>query len=91
MTNNKTKPDISEFTYIKAVPVGSVNPNSLLTDEGREKQVELLNKCLTDYPKGVIIGKDIAIGRYAMGEHELTLQRTIYHVGFVRKPSWIKD
>lgn len=91
MTNNKTKPDVSEFKFIKAVPVGSINPNVLLSDEGREKQVELLNKCLNDYPKGVIIGKDIAIGRYMLGEHELTLQRTVYHVGFLRKPAWVSD
>jgi len=88
VSNNKTKSDISEFKYIKAVSVGSINPNVLLTDEGREQQMEILNRCLNDYPKGVIIGKDIAIGRYMLGEHELTLQRTVYHVGFLRKPAW---
>ena len=91
MNNNKTKPDISEFKFIKAVSVGSINPNVLSSDEGRDAQIGLLNKCLNDYPKGVIIGKDIAIGRYMLGEHELTLQRTIYHVGFVRKPAWVDE
>ena len=91
VSNNKTKSDISEFKYIKAVSVGSINPNVLLADEGRDSQMELLNKCLNDYPKGVIIGKDIAIGRYMLGEHELTLQRTVYHVGFLRKPAWVDE
>jgi len=91
MNNDKSKPDVSDFRFIKAVSVGSINPNVLLSDEGREQQVELLNKCLNDYPKGVIIGKDIAIGRYMLGEHELTLQRTIYHVGFLRKPAWLEE
>ena len=88
---NQTKPDVSEFKYVKAVTVGSINPNVLLSDEGREQQMDLLNKYLNDYPKGVIIGKDIAIGRYMLGEHELTLQRTVYHVGFVRKPMWAEE
>ena len=91
MADNRTKPDVSEFKFIKAVTVGSINPNVLITDEGREQQMDLLNKCLNEFPKGVIIGKDIAIGRYMLGEHELTLQRTVYHVGFVRKPAWLEE
>ena len=89
-TDNK-KPNLSDFSFIKDVAVGSINPNVLMTDEGRETQIAMLNRCLNDYPKGVIIGKDIAIGRYVMGEHELTLQRTVYHVGFTRKPTWIVE
>ena len=91
MADNRTKPDVSEFKFIKAVTVGSINPNVLITDEGREQQMDLLNKCLNEFPKGVIIGKDIAIGRYMLGEHELTLQRTVYHVGFLRKPAWLEE
>lgn len=86
---DKKKNDVSEVRYIKAVPIGSVNPNALLTDEAREAQTELLNRCLNDYPKGIIIGKDITIGRYMLGEHELTMQKTTYHVGFIRKPIWM--
>jgi len=88
---NAKKPDFSDFRYIKDVPVGSINPNTLLSDEGRASQMALLNRCLNDFPKGVIIGKDIAIGRYMIGEHELTMQRTVYHVGFPRKPAWLEE
>ena len=49
-----------------------------------------MNRCLNDYPKGIIIGKDIAIGRYMIGEHELTMEKVTYHIGFERKPSWIE-
>ena len=70
------------------VTVGSVNPNNPLSDASRTAQVELLNKCLNDYPKGMIIGKDITIGRYMLGEHELTMERVTYHIGFTRKPAW---
>lgn len=85
------KLELSDFRFIKAVAVGSINPNALLTDDGRDEQMAFLNRCLNDYPKGVIIGKDIAVGRFMMGEHELTLQKTTYHVGFPRKPEWIED
>lgn len=79
---------LSDIGYIKLVPIGSVNPNQLLSEEGKEAQVALLNRCLTDYPKGIIIGKDITIGRYLLGEHEFTMEKVTYHVGFPRRPAW---
>ena len=86
--NREEKTAMSDIKYIKLVTVGSVNPNNPLSDESRAAQVELLNKCLNDYPKGVIIGKDITIGRYMIGEHELNMEKITYHVGFERKPAW---
>lgn len=86
--NESNKKSLADFQYVKLVPIGSVNPNAPLSDESREAQVELLNRCLNDYPKGTIIGKDITIGRYMIGEHELTMEKVTYHVGFARKPAW---
>lgn len=82
------KTALTEIHYIKMVPVGSVNPNNPLSDQSRASQIAVLNRCLNDYPKGTIIGKDITIGRYLLGEHELTMEKVTYHVGFTRKPSW---
>lgn len=79
---------LTDVKYIKLVPIGSVNPNNPLSDQSREAQAALLNRCLCDYPKGIIIGKDTSIGRYLIGEHELTMERVTYHVGFPRKPAW---
>ena len=79
---------LSDVGYIKLVPIGGVNPNQLLSEEGKEAQAALLNRCLTDYPKGIIIGKDVTVGRYLLGEHELTMEKITYHVGFPRKPAW---
>ncbi len=56
----------------------------------RRRQTNRLNRCLNDYPKGIIIGKDVTIGRYAIGEHELTMEQPTYHVGFPRKPVWME-
>ena len=53
--------------------------------------MELLNRCLNDYPKGIIIGKDTTIGRYVIGEHELSMEKVTYHIGFSRKPGWLEE
>lgn len=86
--NGNEKTAMTDIRYIKLVTVGSINPNNPLSEQSKEEQAELLNRCLNDYPKGIIIGKDIAIGRYMVGEHELTMEKITYHVGFTRKPPW---
>ena len=88
MDRDRQKAALTDIHYIKLIPVGSVNPNNPLSDQSRNDQAELLNRCLNDYPKGVILGKDITIGRYMIGEHELTIEKITYHVGFTRKPPW---
>ena len=87
---DKKKVELSEIHYVKLVTIGSVNPNSPLSQQSRQAQVDLLNRCLNDYPTGVIIGKDVTIGRYMIGEHELSMEKVTYHVGFQRKPSWVE-
>ncbi len=89
--NREEKTALTDIHYIKLVPVGSVNPNNPLSDQSRAEQTALLNRCLNDYPKGIIIGKDVAIGRYQIGEHELTMEKITYHVGFERKPAWEEE
>lgn len=80
-----------EVGFIKVVIVGSVNPNKLLSPEELEKQVNFLNKCLNEYPKGKIIGKNTSIGKYKIGDHELIMEQTAYHIGFKRKPEWLNE
>lgn len=91
MVRQDEKLTLTDIKYIKLVPVGSVNPNNPLSEESREIQAKLLNRCLNDYPKGVIIGKDTTIGRYLIGEHELTMEKVTYHVGFPKKPAWEEE
>jgi len=86
MGSNKTA--LTDIRYVKLVSVGSINPNNPLSDQSREEQVRLLNRCLNEYPKGVIIGKDVAIATYQIGEHELMMEKITYHIGFERKPAW---
>lgn len=82
------KDTLNDIRYVKLVTVGSVNPNRPLSEEAREQQAALLNRCLNDYPKGMIIGTDRTIGRYIIGEHELVMEKITYHVGFTKKPIW---
>jgi hypothetical protein len=89
--NNQKKPELSDIKFFKDVVIGSVNPNVILSDDARQSQIAFLNRCLNDYPKGIVVGKDIVIGRYNIGEHELVMQKTIYHVGFLRKPAWLEE
>ncbi len=89
--DKREKTALTEIHYVKLVPVGSVNPNNPLSEKSREEQAELLNRCLNDYPKGIIIGKDVTIGRYMIGEHELVMEKVTYHIGFERKPLWEQE
>lgn len=82
------KTSLADIHYVKMVPIGSVNPNNPLSDQSKEEQAALLNRCLNDYPKGMIIGKDVTVGRYLIGEHELIMEKITYHVGFERRPQW---
>ncbi len=87
--NKKKLMSMEEIRHVELISVGSVNPNNPLSEESILAQTEKLNRCLNEYPKGVIIGKDITIGRYMIGAHELTMEKTTYHVGFPRKPLWL--
>lgn len=88
MAKREEKAALTDMRYIKLVSIGSVNPNNPLSEQAKEEQMALLNRCLNDYPRGTIIGKDITVGRYMVGEHELTMEKITYHVGFLRKPLW---
>lgn len=81
--------DLSEITFVKRINIGSINPNNPVNEEQTERQMNLLNRCLNESPKGRIIGKDISVGIFQIGEHQLSLQRVTYHIGFKRQPAWL--
>lgn len=91
MAEKSEKLNLYDVGYVKIVPVGSINPNNPISEESKAQQVELLNRCLNDFPKGKIIGIDRSIGRYQVGEHELTMEKMTYHIGFKRRPIWDTD
>jgi hypothetical protein len=91
MEDRKEKQPLNDTRYIKIVTIGGIDPNNPFSEEKQRGQVESLNKLLSGYPKGTIIGKDTAIGRYMLGEHELCMQKTSYHIAFTRKPEGIDE
>ena len=82
--------DLQDIIYVKRINIGAINPNNPVSEEQQEAQMSLLNRCLSEFPKGRIIGKDVAVGVFQLGEHQITLQRITYHVGFKRKPDWLQ-
>ena len=91
MTDKNEKLNLYDVGYVKLVTVGSINPNNPVSEGSRKMQLDILNRCLNDFPKGKIIGIDRSIGRYQVGEHELTMEKLTYHIGFKRRPLWDTD
>ncbi len=91
MTDKKETLNLYDVGYVKLVTVGSINPNNPVSEESKKQQLDILNQCLNDFPKGKIIGIDRSIGRYQVGEHELTMEKLTYHIGFKRRPLWDTD
>lgn len=83
--------NLSDLTFVKRIIVGSNNPADLKTEEHVEQAMAQLNRCLTSHPKGKIIGIEKSFALLQIGEHQVVLQWSTYHVGFPRKPSWLED
>ena len=83
--------DLTDVKFVKRVVVGSDNPNQMQTEAQVEEARALLNRCLTDSPKGSIIGVEKSFTILQVGEHQVVLQWLSYHVGFPRKPAWLGE
>jgi len=83
---------LSEISYVKRVTVGSIS--RVLDESALEEQVKLLNRCLNEFPRGRIINIEITrleVPGDPNKDLKIVIQRTTYHVGFKRKPSWIDE
>ena len=83
--------DLSEVGFVKRIVVGRRDPQSLLGEDAIEAAMVLLNRCLTEYPRGRILGTEKTFSILGVGEHQVVLQSVIYHVGFARRPAWLAD
>ena len=83
--------DLTDVKFVKRVVVGSDNPNQMQTEAQVEDARALLNRCLSDSPKGSIIGVEKSFTILQVGEHQVVLQWLSYHVGFPRKPAWMGE
>jgi hypothetical protein len=83
--------DLTEVRYVKRIVVGSDNPAQIRTREEVAEAEALLNRCLTDTPRGSIIAVEKSFTILQVGEHQVVLQWLCYHVGFARRPLWITE
>jgi hypothetical protein len=83
--------DLTDVKYVKRVVVGSDDPNQMRTEAQLEDARALLNRCLSETPKGSIIGVEKGFTLLQLGEHQVVLQWLCYHVGFPRKPAWLVE
>lgn len=80
---------LTDVGYIKRVVVGNDNPETAPDEKKYERQMELLNRCLKESPKGKIVGQEKNFYLFNLGEHQVVMQYIVYHIGFARKPHWI--
>lgn len=81
--------DLTEVTFVKRIIVGNDNPEKMRSESEVQEALDLLNRCLTDTPRGTVIGLEKNFMLLNIGEHQVVLQSMVYHVGFVRKPYWL--
>lgn len=82
---------LTDIRYVHRVVVGNSDPETQPDEEKYKKQQAYLNKCLNEYPRGKIIGQEKNFYLLNIGEHQIVMQYIVYHVGFERKPEWIKN
>ncbi len=82
--------DLSSIRFVKRITVGNSNPANPTGEEEINEATALLNRCLSDSPRGVVLGVEKNFGLFNIGEHQVVLQWQVYHVGFSRKPLWLQ-
>ncbi|ROS05223.1 hypothetical protein EDC56_0753 [Sinobacterium caligoides] len=83
--------DITEVGHIERIVVGTTTPDKMPTDEDNKKKMAQINRCLTDFPKGRIIGMERSFSVIRIGEHQVVLEAVVYHLGFKKKPLWMDE
>jgi hypothetical protein len=80
---------LSDVRYVRRIVVGSDQPAAPRSQAEIQQALDLLNRCLSDTPRGVIVGTEKGFVLLNIGEHQIVQQFVAYHVGFPRKPAWL--
>ena len=83
--------EMAGVSFVKRIVVGTNNPVDPQSDAKIEEALALLNRCLSEAPRGRILGIEKSFAILQMGEHNVVLQWMTYHVGFDRKPFWLTE
>lgn len=82
--------NLSSIGFIKRVVVGHKDPDKLNDENEIVKAQEYVNRCLSEPPKGNIIGIEKNFNIINLGEHQVVMQWLVYHIGFEKKPFWMQ-
>jgi hypothetical protein len=83
--------DLTDVRYIKRIVVGSNDPGQMTPEAQIEEAQALLNRCLSESPRGHVLAIEKSFSILQIGEHQVVLQWICYQVGFARKPAWLVD
>lgn len=83
--------DLTEVRFVKRITIGTSDPRALREEGYMQQQTALLNKALSENPKGHIIGQEKNFSIIRIGEQQVVIQSIVYHIGFKRKPMWLND
>ncbi len=83
--------DLSEVGYVRRVVVGSLDPQSIPTEADTQAKMDEVNRCLSEFPKGKLLGMERSFSILRIGEHQVVLEAVSYHIGFKRKPIWVEQ
>ncbi|WP_224555589.1 hypothetical protein [Pectobacterium versatile] len=81
--------DLSGIRFVKRIAIGNPTPSVPYSEEDALRATDLVNRCLSESPKGRIIGIEKNFILLNMGEHQVIQQWLVYHIDFERKPLWI--
>ncbi|QTH70419.1 hypothetical protein [Pseudoalteromonas xiamenensis] len=81
--------DITDVGHIERIVVGTVEPDKIPTEQENANKMALINRCLTEFPKGRIIGTERSFSLVRIGEHQVVLECVAYHIGFKKRPLWM--
>ncbi|GDY28165.1 hypothetical protein AHAT_40550 [Agarivorans sp. Toyoura001] len=83
--------DVTDVGFLERIVVGTTDPASMPTEEETQDKMTVLNRCLSEYPKGRIIGIERSFSVVRIGEHQVVLEAVVYHVGFKKAPLWLEE
>ncbi|BAP40769.1 putative uncharacterized protein [Pseudomonas sp. StFLB209] len=83
--------DLKEIRFVKRIVIGTAETSGPQIDEASEQQIELLNRCLSDSPRGWIIGLEKTLSMVDVAGRQESVQGLVYHIGFPRKPHWLSE
>ncbi|MBS0254540.1 MAG: hypothetical protein JSS36_04850 [Proteobacteria bacterium] len=92
MRNGGAGFDLTGVGFIKRISLGSLEVQAGAAEPNNDAAMAVLNRCLSDFPKGRIIGREMSFDVLTTKSgHQVVLEKVTYHVGFPRRPAWLDE